>query len=183
MQCPNCKSDPLKPAKLEPNLSCSICSECDGTLLSRVSYRLWCDNHPVEIDEVEVSEDPQNTEDTTRPPFCPKCARIIFKFKFSSDLNHGLDVCIHCEDVWLDRGEWDYLKVRKIEDQLPRIFTNPWQRRLRKERTEQALESEWLRRLGDTDFTEAERVHEWLKDHPKRDVLVAFLTSKNPYCL
>ena len=107
----------------------------------------------------------------------------MLKFKFLSDLDHCLDVCIHCEDVWLDRGEWDYLKVRKIEGQLPRIFTNPWQRRLRKARTEQALESGWLRRLGDTDFAEAERVHEWLKDHPTRDVLVAFLNSKNTYRL
>ena len=74
MQCPNCKSDTLKPAKLKPTLSCSICSECDGTLLSLVSYRLWRENHPTEIDEVEASEDPQDTEDTTRALLCPKCA-------------------------------------------------------------------------------------------------------------
>ena len=107
----------------------------------------------------------------------------MLKFKFSSGLNHGLDVCIHCEDVWLDRGEWEYLKVRQIHGELPSIFTDPWQRRLRVERTEQALETEWLRKLGEKEFAEAERVHKWLRDHPKRDALVAFVTNKNSYRL
>ena len=129
-RCPNCQTARLKPARLESNLPCSICLNCEGVLLSLVSYRQWRAYYPTELDEVGVTEEPQDVQDTTRALLCPRCTRIMLKFKFSCDPVHRLDVCTHCEDVWLDRGEWECLKVRELHGQLPSVFTALWQRRL-----------------------------------------------------
>lgn len=43
--------------------------------------------------------------------------------------------CFHCEEVWLDAGEWQYLKAQGLHTRITLISTDPYQRRLR----EQAL--------------------------------------------
>lgn len=83
-----------------------------------------------------------DADDTTRAMICPKCQRIMLKFKFAADIDHGIDVSTRCEEVWLDEGEWHYLRVTHIHGDLPKIFTEPWQRRLREQRGRKVMEAE-----------------------------------------
>lgn len=122
-----------------------------------------------------------DAEDTTRALLCPKCRRIMLKFKFDSDTDHGIDVCTHCEEVWLDEGEWHYLRVHDIHESLPTVFTDPWQRHLREARTRKVMQGEWRKKLGGPDFDETMRIHQWLTSHPKRASILSFLMSDDPY--
>ena len=181
MECPKCGAGELKPGKLEHNLPCALCSECNGALLPLVAYRYWRENFPAEVKRAEVTKALSDEDDTARAMLCPKCRRIMLKFKFAADTDHGIDVCTHCEEVWLDDGEWHYLRVRHIHGSLPSVFTEPWQRHLREQRTRNVLQGEWRKKLGAADFEEATKIHEWLKSHPKRAAILDFVMSDDPF--
>lgn len=107
MQCPSCHAGTLKPGTLEPNLPCSQCDACGGALLALVTYLHWSAN---------VSPSP-NTEpfamdasDTKQALLCPKCSRLMVKYRITQAEDHRLDYCFGCEEVWLDAGEWEVLK-------------------------------------------------------------------------
>lgn len=181
MECPNCGTGDLKPGRLEHNLPCMTCTECNGALLPLVGYRHWKENFPAEVERAEVIKALSDADDTTRALICPKCQRIMLKFKFAADIDHGLDVCTHCEEVWLDEGEWHYLRVRHIHGELPKVFTEPWQRRLREQRGRKVMEGEWRKKLGGNDFEETVKIHAWLQSHPKRTAILDFLINEDPY--
>ncbi|MDX1512915.1 MAG: hypothetical protein R3174_04145 [Gammaproteobacteria bacterium] len=181
MNCPNCGTAELKPGKLEHNLPCLTCGDCNGALLPLVAYRYWRENFPAEVEHAEVTKAYSDSTDTEKALLCPKCRRIMLKFRFATDVDHGIDVCSHCQEVWLDEGEWHYLRVRHIHGSLPSVFTDPWQKHLREQRTKKVLESEWRKKLGEDDFNETEKIHQWLKSHPNRSAILAFLISEDPY--
>jgi hypothetical protein len=80
--------------------------------------------------------------------------------------------------VWLDGGEWKALRQRNFYDEIHRVFTAPWQRRVRlaqaqatyKETLESAFGSDLLNRLT---FLRAE-----LLDHPQFSLAIAYLAEK-----
>ena len=179
MDCPKCQK-PLTVSRLEAHLGCNGCEQCEGVLLNLITYRVWRETNPAEVDACEVTPDPA-AANTKHALLCPKCQRLMVKFKFATDLSHALDVCSHCEEVWLDRGEWDYLKERDIHGDLPRVFTDPWQRRLRQARNEVSLEKIWTDKLGSEDHQRVKEVARWLEDHPQRALLMGYLNSEDPY--
>ena len=105
----------------------------------------------------------------------------MLKFRYTTDSGHVLDVCGHCEDVWLQANEWEFLKARSLHGELPKIFTQPWQKDLRAERARQAFEEGWDRRMGKDLHDKAREIHAWLRHHPNRSAFLDYLSSKDPY--
>ena len=169
MECPACNDGRLKPGWLEPNLPAYRCNLCQGVLLQLISYRAWNELGS----QIEPTEDGELvSDDTAKALQCPRCDRLMVKFRFATETGHRLDICTRCEDVWLDDGEWDYLKHRCLHGELPEIFTEPWQRQLHKRIQAERTRDYWTRRLGDQ-AEDAESVRDWLMAQPnKRDILL-----------
>ena len=179
MDCPECNSSRLTPVKLEPSLPAKGCGSCRGALLDLVTYRLWTERHTHELTgSGDVVAEPQEGRAAL---LCPGCTRIMLRFRYTADTPHVLDVCMTCDHAWLQGNEWEFLKCRALHGELTQVFTDPWQQNLRKTRTREVLGSEWDRRLGADLHAEIQELREWLKEHPKRQDLLDYLRSDEPY--
>lgn len=61
------------------------------------------------------------------------------KFPINKDAKHKLDYSPKVGGVWLDAGEWEYLKEQGIACSLNKIFTEQWQKQLRSDDTKSTL--------------------------------------------
>lgn len=179
MDCPECKSAQLTPTKLEPSLAARSCGACSGAMLDLVAYRLWAERHSHEADAAaELSEEPATDQGAL---LCPGCRKIMLRFRYTAGTAHVLDVCSTCDVAWIQRNEWAFLKRLSLHGALTHIFTDPWQRSLRQERTRRALDSEWDKRLGTDLHAEAGELRQWLQAHPKKQELLDYLRRDDPY--
>lgn len=71
-------------------------------------------------------------------------------------------LCAHCDEAWLDRGEWQLLDRLALAGKLTPVFTQPWQNRVRSAEAEHRAEQLWIERIGD-DYVRAQEVREWLR--------------------
>lgn len=181
MKCPNCDDTTLKPNKLEEHLPSLICDSCGGTCLSLIAYREWRDTHPTIGDNLDSTDDDIIVDETRRASICPKCSRIMIKYRYMTDKNHGLDLCSHCDEIWLDQGEWTLLKQHDLHGNLPEIFTEPWQRNLKSKISKSRFEEIYEQRFGQTDYQRIKEIREWIKINPKKVDLLCYLNNEDPY--
>lgn len=178
MKCPACHGSDLEPKQLETGLIAGSCQQCDGALLSLINYRFWAQNSELsnEVNEESVSVDvPEATEE--KAMVCPKCARLMTKFKIGLMTANQLDLCSHCDEAWLDQGEWRLLKQLELHGQLPKIFTESWQRNIRKERMYNLVKQRYVDMMGDEDFDRVEQFKQWLDQHQNREDIKQFLVT------
>lgn len=113
--------------------------------------------------------------DSKRALVCPKCSRVMLKFKIGGARPNMIDVCGHCDEAWLDEGEWQLLEALSLQNKLTAIFTEPWQRRIRLEGAATTQRRRNQKILGDEDFAELERILAWIEQHPKKSDLIRIL--------
>jgi len=106
---------------------------------------------------------------------CPKCKKAMLKYKISGCSGSRLDLCASCDEAWLDDGEWELLKSLELTRQMPSVFTEEWQRKLRKQATEEARGKRLLLVVEQDELDEAKRVRDWLKGHPNKGELMFFI--------
>ncbi len=178
MQCPQCKGYRLEPVQLENGLIAAGCSKCGGALLSLLNYRFWSQNHQTDSDE-KVSLDTMSevAEGEEKAQVCPKCARLMTKFKIGLASANKLDLCTHCDEAWLDKGEWRLLKQLELHGKLPQIFTDAWQREIRKERMQNLIKQRYVEMVGAEDFEKIDAFKSWLNDHPNREEIKQYLVT------
>ena len=181
MQCPSCKSTSFRPAKLEPSLGALECTGCEGMVLDLVSYRLWRERNLM----ADAGDAPlKSAPDADHPALlCPRCSRIMLRFRYTKDTTHVLDVCSHCDTVWLQAGEWEFLKNLGLHAHVSQIFTDPWQRQLRSERTRDAQSGQWDQRLGAELHEELAELRTRIEGHANRGEILAYLQSADPYAV
>ncbi len=172
MKCPRCTTPDLKPTMIEEYLPAMACGDCEGSLVSLLYYRHWAETQkppegaPLGTKKIE-------TEDSTAALKCPKCARIMTKYKVSGTVSNRLDVCPSCDEAWLDKGEWELLEALQLSHKLPAIFTEAWQRRIRNELSEQTRRGILIRTIGAEDAAKVEEFRKWLgMSKNKTDILV-----------
>ncbi len=178
MQCPSCKTHPLKPARLEEGLPVQSCQACDGAMVSLLHYRDWAEyRHVSELntESENLQAEPIEQGDSQAALTCPKCARIMSKFAISGCTKNRLDLCNHCDEAWLDGGEWALLKALQLSNAIPRIFTDAWQHKVRTDISEQKLQARFAKLLGEADAEKAADVRAWLKSHKKRADILFYL--------
>ncbi len=175
MKCPACKSSLLKPMQLTHGLPARECTSCHGVLIDLLSYRHWAESYTPEKPEtppdvVEVKESPKALT-------CPKCAKIMLKFRISGETANRVDVCTDCGEAWLDQGEWELLGSLAIQDRMNAIFTDPWQRRIREESARKGQEARIADKLGSDDYAKLKAAKAWLDAHPQKSELLRYLLS------
>ena len=175
MKCPACKTPDLVPTMIEDMLPAMGCEKCKGSLVGLLYYRHWAEKHkpqPQTSAPTTVSEIPV---DTASALHCPKCARIMTKYRLSGTVANRLDVCAVCDESWLDGGEWELLEQLQLSDKLPAVFTDTWQRKLRKEGSERTRQEILRRTLGAADAEKVETLRTWLNTHPNKTTILTYL--------
>lgn len=104
-------------------------------------------------DDITISIE---TSDTTTALMCPKCSRVMMKYKLTGTVSNRLDVCSLCDEAWLDGGEWELLEALHLSHLMPAIFTDEWQRRIRRELVEGTRRQVLARMIGEEGVNKVE---------------------------
>lgn len=176
MHCLQCKGSQLQPVVLETGLVAAGCTDCGGSLLPLLNYRYWI--QATEQDSIEL-DDEFSAEDSPGAKLCPKCDRLMSKYRIGHDQDNRVELCASCDEVWLDAGEWSLLKACGIHQQLPKIFTDAWQRQIRLAERELSLKANFCNRLGDEAFNKANEFRDWLNQQPNKSDILQFLSIRN----
>ena len=153
MKCPVCKTPELRPTMIEELLPAMGCEQCKGSLVGLLYYRHWAEHHKR----------------------CPKCERIMTKYRLSGTVANRLDVCSICDEAWLDGGEWQLLEQLQLSDKLPAVFTDAWQRKIRTESSERMRQEILRRDIGAEDAGKVETIRTWLSGHPAKSMILTYL--------
>ena len=124
MKCPHCQTSDLKPTMIEEYLPAMGCGTCRGSLVSLLYYRHWVETQKAPANEPRNGVAAVETTDTTTAIRCPKCARLMTKYKLTGSVSNRVDVCATCDEAWLDGGEWELLEALQLSLKMPAIFTD-----------------------------------------------------------
>lgn len=174
--CPHCKDRSLNPSRIEADLPALSCDGCGGSLLSLVAYRHWRENQPEHATNDGDTAALDEVQDTSVALCCPKCRHFMTKFRLSADARNQIDLCVHCDEAWLDRGEWQLLDRLALAGRLTQVFTQPWQNRVRSTEAERRAEQLWSERLG-TDYARAQELREWLRGSAQAREILAYVNQ------
>ena len=175
MKCPHCQTSDLKPTMIEEYLPAMGCGTCRGSLVSLLYYRHWVETQKVPANEPQNGVAAVETTDTTTAIRCPKCARLMTKYKLTGSVSNRVDVCATCDEAWLDGGEWELLEALQLSLKMPAIFTDAWQRRIRREVTEDARRSILARLIGEDGTARVEEFRNWLANNEHKSHIMMYL--------
>jgi Zn-finger nucleic acid-binding protein len=108
---------------------------------------------------------------------CPKCRSLMSKYRISAEKTNRLDYCPHCDEVWLDDGEWQLVEGLALSGDFARLFTQAWQNMVHVEVTE-AMEASRLRGVLGGDLARVEVMREWIQAHPRKLEILARLARR-----
>jgi len=143
--------------------------------LSLLYYRHWAETQKSPQSEPRNAGTAIETTDTTAAITCPKCARVMAKYKLSGRLANRLDVCSTCDEAWLDGGEWELLEALQLSHKIPNIFTDAWQRRIRRELTEETRREILTQMIGADGTAKVEAFRAWLAKTKHRSHIMTYL--------
>ena len=176
MKCPRCKTPDLKPTMIDEQLPAMGCANCAGTLVSLLYYRHWAERtKPSAPAAGEPKSAHVETSDTTTAIACPKCSRIMTKYRLTGCVANRVDLCGLCDEAWLDRGEWQLLDALQLSHKMPAIFTDEWQRQIRHEQSEAARRAILERTIGSDGFAKVEAFREWLAHSRHKPEVMVYL--------
>ena len=176
--CPLCDDSTLVHTMLTENLPGYSCGKCLGTLVSLVAYRSWRENTGRErLPATPAAVPDVDTPDSVAAKKCPKCRSLMSKYRISAEKTNRLDYCPHCDEVWLDDGEWQLVEGLALSGDFARLFTRAWQNMVKVELTG-AMEAERLRALLGGDYERVEQVRDWVQAHPRRLEILARLARR-----
>jgi Zn-finger nucleic acid-binding protein len=174
-QCPQCADSPLVHAMLTEGLAGYSCGNCLGTLVSLVSYRAWRERAGANaLPSVMPAFADTAAADSIGAKKCPKCRSLMSKYRISAERANRLDYCAHCEEIWLDDGEWQLVESLVMSGEFSKVFTQVWQSAVRTEITG-AMEDQRLRELLGQDFGRFSDFAAWLAKQPARHEILAQL--------
>lgn len=174
MKCPRCQTTDLKPTMIEEYLPAMSCEACEGSLVSLLYYRHWAETQKPAEETARAAAEIE-TSDTAKALVCPKCSRIMTKYKLTGSVSNRLDVCGLCDEAWLDRGEWELLEALQLSLTLPAVFTERWQRRIRREQSEETRRAILRRTLGEAGAQKVEVFRSWLNEQKHKPEVMAYL--------
>jgi Zn-finger nucleic acid-binding protein len=181
MKCPVCKLDTLDSNTLVEGLPAKRCSNCEGVWIDSNAYIAWwkSKDEDATAQQVKSSMDPAWNVDELK--LCPNSGHIMGRYKIFPDTEYYLDRCGHCNGIWFDKSEWDALVELNLHDNVNEFFTRPWQDDMHAAETRNHMEKLYLEKFGADDYERIKQTREWLKNHSKQGMLLAFLQASDPY--
>ena len=176
--CPQCDHSILVHTLLTDDLAAYSCGKCLGTMVSLVAYRAWREKQRSgALRAVEAAEPLADPPDSIGAKKCPKCRSLMSKYRIRSDKLNRLDYCPHCEEIWLDDGEWRLVEGLVASGEFTKVFTQAWQYAVR-EGVTSAMEEQRLRELLGNDYLRVSQFAEWLQSQPAKQEILARLTRR-----
>jgi Zn-finger nucleic acid-binding protein len=180
MKCPVCKTEELDFSSLENNLMSRYCDKCGGNWIPSFEYWKWREQHKDGLPETQAEQAvPPNPAPSSAliVKLCPECNKILIQYRVGHGANFSIDKCGNCGGIWFDKNEWEALKARDLHDDVYLIFTAPWQDKVRGQESRRAQEARYRNKFGDEGFNEMQRVKAWIDGHPRKQEILAYLTS------
>jgi Zn-finger nucleic acid-binding protein len=178
MKCTSCNQGELSPCFLEGQFRAHTCDSCGGNWILIEDYVTWKEHNP----EFELSDKANfEVDDTKNALLCPVTGRIMQKFRIAHDCDHRLDYSASVGGVWLDNGEWDYLKQQNLAGSLNAILTAHWQKSIREDNAKATFSELYQSKFGEESYTKAREIRTWLAGHPNKADLRAYLLAEDPY--
>lgn len=178
MKCPICKDSNLIPSFLEEMFHAHTCNNCSGNWLLVEDYVVWKDRHP---DYAFSNDAAFEVENTKRTLLCPVSGKIMHKYKIAHDSGHKLDYSPSVGGVWLDKGEWEYLKEKNLAGSMNKVFTSQWQKSVREKSAEITFADLYQEKFGEESYAKVKEVRQWLNNHPCKIDLRAYILADDPY--
>jgi Zn-finger nucleic acid-binding protein len=176
--CPQCDQSVLVHTMLTDNLAAYSCGKCLGTLVSLVAYRAWRERASRDSLKATAAAEPDVTPpDSIGAKKCPKCRSVMLKYRITSDKTNRLDYCPHCEEIWLDDGEWELVESLVAAGDFAKVFTQAWQYAVRAGITS-AMEEQRLRELLGGDYQRVAEFERWLETQPAKHEILAKLAQR-----
>jgi len=176
--CPQCVHSELVHTMLTDNLAAYSCGNCLGTLVSLVAYRAWRERAARDSLRAMPTAEPDATpSDSIGAKKCPKCRSVMLKYRITSGKSNRLDYCPHCEEIWLDDGEWELVESLVTAGDFTKVFTQAWQYAVRAGVTS-AMEEQRLRELLGGDYERVAEFARWLETQPAKQEILARLTQR-----
>ncbi len=173
-QCPQCADSPLVHTMLAEDLPGYSCGKCLGTLLSLVTYRAWRERTGQHVLPASPAIVESASADSTGAKNCPKCRSLMSKYRISAARANRLDYCAHCEEIWLDDGEWQLVESLVLSGAWAQVFTQSWQFAVRAD-VASAMAEHRLRELLGDDHARVAEFARWLADQPARQEILSQL--------
>ncbi len=181
MKCPLCKDDLLHSTTLELGLPAYRCQQCQGVWISLSEYRNWRREKADALPELALDDTDIPLWDTQELKLCPNCARFLTRHRILPGVKFYLDRCGNCEGVWFDPHEWEVVVARNLQDKVHLFFTKPWQIKMQAEEARRMLDRLYLDKFGPEDYAKVKDVWAWVRHHPQRAMLIAYLQADDPY--
>jgi Zn-finger nucleic acid-binding protein len=163
---------------LADHLAAYSCGRCLGTLVSLVSYRAWRERAASgAVHQTPPAVPDAEAPDTPGAKSCPKCRSVMSKYRISAGKTNRLDYCPHCEEVWLDDGEWRLVESLATAGEFAKVFTQAWQYAVRAG-VSHGMEEQRLRELLGLNYERVIKFAEWLDEQPARQEILARLSRQ-----
>jgi Zn-finger nucleic acid-binding protein len=176
--CPQCDQSVLVHTMLTDDLAGYSCGKCLGTLVSLVVYRAWRERAPRgSLPTQPAAEHDADPPDSIGAKGCPKCRSVMLKYRIASDKSNRLDYCPHCEEIWLDNGEWELVESLVTAGDFAKVFTQAWQYAVRAGITS-AMEEQRLREMLGGDYERVAEFAHWLEAQPAKQEILARLARR-----
>lgn len=161
---------------IEEDLPALACGSCEGSLVSLLYYRHWVETHmPIPSANAVKPTAMVETSDTMIAMACPKCSRLMTKYKLTGNVSNRVDLCGLCDEAWLDRGEWELLDTLHLSHNMPAIFTDEWQRSIRRELSEGSRRAILTRIVGAEGAVKVEEFRAWLTQSKHKSHIMTYL--------
>jgi Zn-finger nucleic acid-binding protein len=183
-KCPVCEDVFLQASTFEHDLPVVECQSCGGAWLRANEYALWLKSqHPGFFDESKSAEAGERfpVVESNKAAICPDCGHFLRRYKVGAKVGFHLDRCNNCNGVWFDHNEWEALKLADLHDEINRVFTQPWQKRVQDEIAAAKLDAIYLKKFGEDDYSQIKEVRKWISGNANRNAMLAFLLDKDPY--
>jgi Zn-finger nucleic acid-binding protein len=176
--CPQCEQSVLVHTMLTESLAAYSCGSCLGTLVSLVAYRAWRERAARDALKSTPTAEPDVTPpDSVGAKKCPKCRSVMLKYRIASDKTNRLDYCPHCEEIWLDNGEWELVESLVAAGDFAKVFTQAWQYAIRAGVTS-AMEEQRMREILGGDYERVAEFARWLDTQPAKTEILARLAQR-----
>jgi Zn-finger nucleic acid-binding protein len=176
MQSPVYTDTAMEFREIEPGLCAYLCPKSEGVWIPLQSYLTWKESHKNVVSPLPSGYNPVLADDSHRPALiCPESGRLLIRYRVGHGLRFHVDVSPVTGGVWLDKGEWEALKVKGLHSELNLIFTASYQRQIRNAEYEETLDQRFSARIGAEDFKKVAAFKTWLAVHPKRRDICCYL--------
>jgi len=174
--CPNCNGTLINRKQLATDLEGRECSSCGGLWIPGYRYAKFLERRVRTGTDVNVPEnEAPKAEDSQVGKTCPDCGKAIVGRRLGHGTSNHVERCDNCYGIWLDKGEWEILTAKGLEDKVNHVFTHYWQSSVRKQVAFERENSKLREILGKDRSEVVIEFRRWLDKQPDKAQVIPYL--------